>query len=117
MEYDQIPLTEELKNTLQDLKASARGEWVFCDGDGEPYKYRIHLMKNACKRAKVKSFGFHAIRHLAASMLAEANIPITTIQKILRHKSSVMTAHYLHTIGAGDTTRKALSAAMERMKG
>jgi len=33
-------------------------------------------MKHLCKRAKVKHFGLHAIRHLTASILAREGIPM-----------------------------------------
>ena len=59
-------------------------------------------MKRLCKRAKVPAFGFHAIRHLSASILARAGVPLPTIQMILRHKSSHTTARYLHSIGIVD---------------
>jgi len=37
----------------------------FCeDYYGKPFKVRQNYMKRICKRAGVKPFGFHAIRHL-----------------------------------------------------
>lgn len=56
-------------------------------------------MKRLCKRAKVTHLGFNAIRHLSASILAQSNIPLPTIQAILRHKSANTTARYLHSLG------------------
>ena len=53
---------------------------------------RRWLMARVCKRVGVRPFGFHAIRHLSASMMARAGIPLTTIQAILRHKSATTTA-------------------------
>lgn len=47
----------------------------------------------------------HDNRHIAASIMAEKGIPITTTQDILGHSDSVMTAYYTHD------TRKSKSAA------
>ena len=49
-------------------------------------------MKQLCERAKVKPFGFHAIRHLTASILYKMGQPVSVIQAILRHKISNITA-------------------------
>ena len=56
-------------------------------------------MKNLCDRAGVKHFGFHAIRHLSASILAKKGIDIPSIQHILRHKHSKATGRYLDMLG------------------
>lgn len=56
-------------------------------------------MKILCKRAGVKHFTFHGIRHLTASILAQQGIDIPTIQAILRHKNSMTTTRYIHRLG------------------
>lgn len=56
-------------------------------------------MKRLCQRAGVKHFGFHAIRHLSASILAYEGVDVPTIQSILRHKNLHTTSRYLHTLG------------------
>jgi integrase len=35
----------------------------------QPFKYRLHFMRRICGRAGVKHFGFHATRHITASIL------------------------------------------------
>ncbi len=57
------------------------------------------FMKILCKRAGVKHFTFHSIRHLTASMLAQEGVDIPTIQAILRHKNSMTTTRYIHRLG------------------
>lgn len=99
LEYDLIPMTKELKKVLSDKKKNSESVYLFCDEDGEPYKYRQHLLRRLCKRANVKRFGFHAIRHLSASILAHEGTDIPTIQYILRHKNINTTSRYLHKLG------------------
>lgn len=100
MEYDWIPLTEDLKQALSVKRKRTSSVYVFCDEDGQPYKHRQHLLRRLCQRVGVKAFGFHAIRHLSASILANEGVDVPTIQYILRHKSATTTSRYLHRLGA-----------------
>ena len=76
-------------------------ETPFCDiFYGRPFVVRQHFMKKICQRAGVKPFGFHAIRHLTASILARANVPMVDIQSILRHKKLATTERYIGRLGS-----------------
>ena len=100
MELDWIPLTAELAQALTHLKGTATGDFVFPrTEDGQPYKWRQHLMKRLCKRAGVKPFGFHAFRHLTASLMAANGEAMTTIQRILRHQALTTTNGYIRWLG------------------
>jgi len=63
-------------------------------------------MKSLCKKADVKYFRFHTLRHFGASMLDQANVPIGSIQRILGHENRTTTEIYLHSIG--DAEREAM---------
>jgi len=96
LEYEWVPMTDELFSDLFAHRQKAKTEWVFSDeSSGGSFKVRQHYMKNLCKRANVKPFGFHAIRHLTASILAQADVPMVTIQRILRHKNLMTTERYI----------------------
>lgn len=100
MEYATLPMTDDLASALRrHRKNNMRAMLVFTQEDGQPFTSRQHYMKRLCKRAKVAPFGFHAIRHLSASILAQKGVPLPTIQAILRHKSATTTARYLHSLG------------------
>ncbi|MEJ2726433.1 MAG: tyrosine-type recombinase/integrase [Deltaproteobacteria bacterium] len=74
LEYDWLPMTEELFDTLLFHRQKASTEWVFPEPDtGKPYRSRRTWMRALCKKAEVKAFGTHAIRHLTASILAQGN--------------------------------------------
>jgi integrase len=57
-------------------------------------------MKGLCKRAEVVPyFGFHTLRHLMASLLADnPKVATKTIQKILGHANIQTTEIYVHSI-------------------
>ena len=65
---------------------------------GKPYFYRQKWLTELCLKAKVKKFGLHAIRHLTASILAQANVSRIDIQAILRHKNLSTTERYIRRI-------------------
>ncbi|WP_421902041.1 tyrosine-type recombinase/integrase [Maridesulfovibrio sp.] len=104
VEYDWIPMTgilcEELQAHLERQKQSFPfAEHVFVNPKtGKPYSSVNKMMDRMCERAGVKPFGFHAIRHLTASILDSKMVPMADIQAILRHKSPIVTANYVHSI-------------------
>ena len=100
MRYATIPMTQQLADALADHKRDAlRSLYVFTKHNGADYAKRQNMMPDLCKRAKVEHFGFHAIRHLSASILGRAGVPLATIQAILRHANATTTSRYLHSLG------------------
>ena len=70
------------------------------------YRDRKGLMKGLCRKTGVKYFRYHALRHLGASILDNANVNIGSIQRILGHENRTTTEIYLHSIG--ETEREAM---------
>jgi len=60
-------------------------------------------MERLCNRAYVKPFGFHAIRHLTASILYKKGYPLAVIQAILRHANPNTTARDIRSLGLEET--------------
>ena len=128
IEYDWLPMTGELADALRwwwNNRTFRDSTHVFiCEQDGgfcqeqygKPFKERMQLMKRLCARAGVKAFGFHAIRHLTASILYKMGQPVSVIQAILRHKSPNTTAIYLKSLGL-EETRGALEGLAARFAG
>ena len=74
---------------------------VFHNADGRRWTYnqKRYTMKRLCHKAKVKVFGFHAIRHHVASILADSGkASLSQIQKMLRHKRTTTTDNYIKTV-------------------
>ena len=60
---------------------------------------RPKIMPTVCRRAKIKPFGYHSLRHLAASTLAhDPTVAKKTISGLLGHLSLATTEIYLHAI-------------------
>ena len=95
-----LPMTDDLYNGLLSQREKRKSDtWVFPDPEtNKPYIHRLHWMKHLCRRAKVKHFGLHAIRHLTASILAREGVPMIDIQTILRHKNLSTTERYIRRI-------------------
>lgn len=121
-ESDWLPMTTELRAALATWweQRPVKNEHVFVCLDrtafceeyyGKPFTSRQHLMDRLCLKAGVKPFGFHAIRHLTASILYHSGQPTALIQSVLRHKSPQTTAGYLQTLGL-EHTRQGLEDVM-----
>ena len=83
------------------LKRNKESSFVFHDEDGSKLMYtkKRNTMRQLCKKAKVKTFGFHAIRHHVASILADSGkASISQIQKMLRHRRITTTDSYIKTL-------------------
>lgn len=104
-------LADEAMDALKEqFVDTGKLEWVFVDPDTkERYRYRIHWLRNACKRAKVERFGVHGVRHLCASILAGKGVPLVDIQYHLRHTHLSTTERYIHRLKENRSTMEALS--------
>lgn len=106
-----IPISKTLKAVLIRRKKDNPTPWVFWHTyysrkAGEwvtgPYASRKRIMETLCKKARVKYFRFHPLRHFGASMLANEGVDLKTIQEILGHSNFRTTEIYLHLIKGSD---------------
>jgi integrase len=112
-----VPMTENLYKILTNRYKNRDEDkpWVFWHRYWDrrqrfwavaPYIDRKTIMKSLCKKAGVRYFRFHALRHYGASMLDNANVNIGSIQRLLGHENRKTTEIYLHSIG--DSERQAM---------
>lgn len=101
MRYDWLPMTGELQGALEALrKRYLFQQFVFVNRhNGEQLKKRVHFMERICLKAGVPRFGYHGIRHLAATALAYAGVDLPTVQAMLRHTTPTTTARYIASLG------------------
>lgn len=99
LEFDWIPMTSDLQNTLKNHHANAINEWVFTQPKGrhkgKPYTENRGFPQDLCDKAGVKKFGCHGIRKLTASVLAKHDVPMIHIRDTLRHKRLATTERYV----------------------
>jgi integrase len=96
-ERREIPINTTLRKTLTNLIIRLDIPYVFYDSKtGKPYKDIKHSFQTALRRSKIKDFHFHNLRHTFASHLVMAGVDITTVSKLLGHKSLKMTLRYAH---------------------
>lgn len=93
-EMREIPINDQLMLTLKGEKF--KSPYVFAKEDG---KHRISIrtaFKKAVKRAKIKDFRFHDLRHTFASHLVMSGVDLMTVKELLGHKTINMTLRYAH---------------------
>ena len=107
-----IPKNKTLKEVIESMPKI--GEYIFCHQSGknasEKFGYRSKMLKNLCKKAGVRIFTYHNLRHYGASRLADAGVPITDIQLLLGHQRPTTTDIYLQSI------RPSLMEAMKKLE-
>lgn len=93
----ELPMLGQIKELLRNhVQGKKRNDHVFINPlTKDPYIDRKHWTIRLCKRAGVKSFGYHGIRRLSASVLAREGIPMIDIQQVLRHEALATTERYL----------------------
>ena len=96
-ERREIPINKTLRETLDGLIPRLDVPYVFYDpATGKPYKDIKRSFNSACRRAGIKDFHFHDLRHTFASHLVMEGQDITTIKELLGHKTLAMTMRYAH---------------------
>ena len=107
LEYDYLPAIDLLIDTFNEwlperkkLNIKKRPYFFISSKTKTLFKTRSGWLKDLCKKARVRRFTLHGIRHLAALFLYYNGQPAQVIQAILRHKDPRTTSHYLKRIGA-----------------
>lgn len=103
----EIPINQTLREVLGSIPRRIDSPYVFVNGEGKRYQDVKRSFHSACRKAGIKDFHFHDLRHCFASHLVMAGIDITTVKTLLGHKTLTMTLRYSHL--APSHTRNALS--------
>jgi len=93
-----VPMTDAVRDVLRAHEITRSGDcpWVFPSSEGGRRDNVNTAWRTARKRAGLKDFRFHDLRHTAASYLAMAGVDLRAIQEILGHKTPALTQRYSH---------------------
>ncbi|NCC05658.1 MAG: hypothetical protein EOM37_16830 [Proteobacteria bacterium] len=105
------PLMELL--TAQRQSTGLQGYVFINPKTGKPYGDRRKTLDTLCRKAGVKRFTLHCVRHLGASLMAESGEALVHVQARLRHKNLTTTQRYLHQITAVEMPKVISSLSSE----
>jgi site-specific recombinase XerD len=107
-----VPLNGLAMAVLDELQKRSDGIGpVIRNSEGGALASPRYWFEPAVKRAKLRSFSWHCLRHTFASRLVMAGVDLRTVQELMGHKSIQMTVRYSHL------TPKHTLAAVEMLTG
>jgi integrase len=94
-----VPMNTEITDVLKKWRpADADAEWcVFSGGSTTtPLTEARKAWAVVLKKAKIRVFRFHDLRHTFASKLVMAGVDLNTVRELLGHRKISMTLRYAH---------------------
>ncbi len=92
-----IPLNSVLKEVLNAIP-KCRILLFVNPNTGKKYEYRDKFLGTLCKKAEVRRFCFHNLRHFGASTLSSQGTGIGDIQAVLGHSEASTTSIYIQSL-------------------
>ena len=115
-----IPLSPDATEVIEWLRSLSGervkpSEHLFTNNrTGTRFLRRPKLMATLCRKAGVKPFGFHSLRHLGASLLSKGMVPLKDIGTYLGHAKITTTDRYIQSLE--DSLSKAAGSLDEALK-
>jgi len=112
-EADYVSIPPEFKPSLcEEINRHPEIAQVFVSKRGrKPLVDNRRWLYRLCTQAGVRPFGFHGIRHLAASVaISDGSVGLLDVQQLLRHKSATTTQRYIHRVTTANRATSILAA-------
>ena len=92
-----IPLNDTAVDAIKRC-SHLKSEWLICKSDGSRYSkdHYAAALKRIRRRAGLRQFNWHLMRHTFASILVSRGTPLRVVQELLGHASITMTQRYTH---------------------
>jgi integrase len=92
-----VPMNKALTETLKAIRIDVSSvDFVFQSSHGTPYRSFRTSFERAVRRAGIKDFTFHDLRHTFASRLVMRGVDLPTVKELMGHKKIEMTLWYTH---------------------
>jgi integrase len=102
-----VPMNKVLTETLKAIRINnSSTDVVFQSRHGTPYRSFRTSFERAVRRAGIKDFTFHDLRHTFASRLVMRGADLPTVKELMGHKKIEMTLRYTHL--SSDHKRRAV---------
>jgi integrase len=97
-ERKMVPMHPTVFELLKSLPPRLDTPYLFAEKDGQPYtRHKVSMaFRRACRKAEIKDFRFHDLRHHFASHLTMSGQNQRTLMELLGHKDPRMTVRYQH---------------------
>ncbi len=93
-----MPCTQMLYNFIERTPKEERKGAIFINPiTKQPPKDIKRAWNTAKRKACIKNFRFHDLRHTVATRLVNAGVPLPTVKKIMTHSDISTTMRYVHT--------------------
>jgi len=109
----EIPIGLGISRLLLRQRKHPESPYIFCRNDGRPIGSFRKAFDRALKKAGIKDFTFHDLRHTFASHMIMRGVDLKTVQEIMGHSSFTTTLRYAHL--AQSHKRKAMEIFDSRM--
>ncbi len=108
-------MNNAVKDALLSIRKNPESPYVFTNRQGTALLDVKRSFTTALKKAGIKGFRFHDLRHTFASQLVMSGVDLNTVRDLLGHSTPEMTLRYAHL--SPNYKKRAVDCLHERIGG